>query len=49
MFGEVLLNDQRYNENSLLKPYRSGENVAIIHMLIFIGISMLKGNHVIQK
>lgn len=24
MFGEVLLNDQRYNENSLLKPYRSG-------------------------
>ena len=25
MFGEVLLNDQRYNENSLLKPYRMGE------------------------
>ena len=24
MFGEVLLNDQGYNENSLLKPYRSG-------------------------
>lgn len=24
MFGEVLLNDQRYNENTLLKPYRSG-------------------------
>lgn len=24
MFGEVLLNDQRYNENSFIKPYRSG-------------------------
>lgn len=49
MFGEVLLNDQRYNENSLLKPYRSGGERSDNPYVNFIGISMLKGNHVIQK